>query len=89
MQQQIPGELGPILMLIILIFSVLVTLIFIAITALVYGKIFAKAGFSWALALLMVVPVVQLIMLFYLAFADWPVHRELRQLRQQCGTARA
>jgi len=62
-----------------------VALVFIVITALVYCKIFSKAGFSWALGLLMLVPIANIVMFFYLAFADWPVHRELRQLRQQLG----
>jgi hypothetical protein len=34
--------------------------------------IFKKAGFPGALSLLMLVPVVHLVMLFFLAFADWP-----------------
>jgi len=37
-----------------------------------YWRIFGKAGFSPGLSLLMVVPVANVIMLFFLAFARWP-----------------
>ena len=50
-------------------------LLIAAIAALVvwpYTRIFRKAGFSPWLGLLMLVPVVNIIMIFYLAFADWP-----------------
>jgi glucan phosphoethanolaminetransferase (alkaline phosphatase superfamily) len=49
----------------------------------VYCRIFSKTGFCWALGLLMFVPVANIIMLFVLAFADWPVLRELRELKQR------
>ena len=49
----------------------------------VYCRIFSKAGFSWALGLLMFVPIANIIMPFVLAFSDWPVHKELRTLKQQ------
>ncbi|HLA84593.1 MAG TPA: hypothetical protein VJL29_07345 [Thermoguttaceae bacterium] len=37
-----------------------------------FWLIFQKAGFPGALALLMLIPLVQIVMIFYLAFADWP-----------------
>jgi type VI protein secretion system component VasK len=46
-----------------------------------YWQIFRKAGFNPALSLLMVVPLANLVMLFYLAFAEWPI------LKQQQGKA--
>jgi uncharacterized membrane protein len=46
-------------------------------------KIFSKAGYSWALGLLMLLPIINIIMFFFLAFADWPVRKELRLLKQQ------
>ena len=48
-----------------------------------FCMIFSKAGYSWALGLLMLVPVANLIMPFILAFGAWPVLRELQMLRQQ------
>jgi hypothetical protein len=56
--------------------SVVIAVLFIVgIVALVvwpYGRIFRKAGFSPWLGLLMLVPGVNLFMIFFLAFADWP-----------------
>jgi hypothetical protein len=65
--------------------AILLSLAVIALTIVVYCKIFAKAGFPWALGLLQLLPAVNLVMLIYLAFADWPVQRELRQLKQYAG----
>jgi hypothetical protein len=36
-------------------------------------RICAKAGFPGALGLLILVPLVNLLLLYFLAFADWPV----------------
>jgi len=44
--------------------------------------VFRKTGYSWALGLLMIVPVANIIMILLLAFGDWPVRRELRQFKQ-------
>jgi glucan phosphoethanolaminetransferase (alkaline phosphatase superfamily) len=41
-----------------------------------WWKICAKAGFPGALSLLMLVPVANLILPFYIAFADWPALRQ-------------
>ena len=49
----------------------------------VYCRIFSKAGYPWVLGLLMLVPIANIIMPFVLAFGDWPVHKELRILKQQ------
>lgn len=61
---------------------VLALLIIVPIKLLISCMIFHKAGYSWALGLLMLVPIANIIMIFVLAFADWPVRRELRQLKQ-------
>jgi len=50
-----------------------------------YWKIFAKAGFSGWMSLTLIVPFLNIIMLFYLAFAEWPVHKELNRLKQSSG----
>jgi len=54
---------------------------------LVYWKLFSKAGYSGWLSLLMLVPLVNFGMMLFLAFADWPVLRELRALRPGTATA--
>ena len=37
-----------------------------------FCKIFSKAGYHWALGILMIVPVANIIMPFVLAFSNWP-----------------
>ena len=49
----------------------------------IYWRIVSKAGFNGALSLLLFVPVVNLVMLCIFAFGEWPIQRELNQLRQQ------
>jgi hypothetical protein len=41
-----------------------------------YWRIFSKAGFSGWLSLLMVVPLANFIVLYYVAFANWNVRQE-------------
>ena len=76
-------RVAPALGVFFILFIILVGLIATAITILIYCKIFSKAGYSWALGLLMLVPVANIIMPFILAFGDWPIYKELRLLRQQ------
>jgi len=66
-------------------FITFILLVTVAITVLIWCKLFSKAGYSWALGLLLLVPIVQIIMPFFLAFADWPIRKELRRLKQQQG----
>ena len=40
-----------------------------------FSKIFTKAGFSGAMAILMIIPAVNVVMIFYLAFSEWPALR--------------
>lgn len=47
-----------------------------------FWMMFSKAGYSGALSLLLLVPIANVIVLFVVAFSDWPVLRELRQWRQ-------
>ena len=73
----------PVFAALFLIFGILIALIAVAIKVLIFCKIFSKAGYSWALGLLMLVPIANIIMAFFLAFGDWPIRRELRLLKQQ------
>ena len=65
----------------------LLILSFFAVVFLVlpFWKIFAKAGFPGSLSLTQLVPILNVIVLFYVAFSEWPVHRRLNQLRQGSG----
>ena len=51
-------------------------LVFAALIIVPFWFIFRKAGYSQWLGLLMVVPIVNLVMLYFLAFSDWPRLRE-------------
>jgi hypothetical protein len=50
----------------------LVILVIVLVVLVPYWKIFKKAGFAPALSLLMFVPLVNIFMLFFLAFSEWP-----------------
>jgi hypothetical protein len=67
----------------IIITSVIISLVFIVLAAIIYWKIFSKAGYSGAIGLLMFVPIANLVVLLMLAFAEWPIYKELNFLRQQ------
>lgn len=47
-----------------------------------FCKIFAKAGYSWALGLLMLVPIVNFVMPLVLGFGSWPIEKELETCRK-------
>ncbi|OHB60171.1 MAG: hypothetical protein A2167_08195 [Planctomycetes bacterium RBG_13_46_10] len=78
----------PFLIVLIIFFATLCALVVTIVKILIFCKIFSKAGYSWALGLLMLVPIANIIMAFFLAFADWPVCRELRKLKQQLEKSR-
>jgi hypothetical protein len=44
-------------------------------------RIAAKAGFSGAASLLMLIPLVNIIVVIYFAFTEWPIERALRESR--------
>lgn len=54
---------------------------FIALSGIVvilpFWFIFTKAGFSGWLSLTQIIPIVNIVALFYLAFAEWPIHRDV------------
>src|SRR5579884_947763 len=63
----------------------LIGLAVVIFAVLIYWKIFSKAGYNGAMALLMFIPIANLIVLCMLAFGEWPIQRELNYLRQQAG----
>ena len=76
-------DAAPVFVAVLIIFGIFVALVVTAIKILIICKIFSKAGFCWALGLLMLVPIANIVMAFFLAFADWPIQKELRSLKQQ------
>lgn len=77
------AALGPAVVIMVAFFLLALSVAILIIKAVVYCKIFHKAGYNWALGLLMLVPIASIIMPFVLAFGHWPILRELEQLRQQ------
>jgi len=69
----------------VLPFLPLVLIVFIAVLALVamvpWFFIYKKAGFHPAMGCLMFLPIVNLVMMFILAFTEWPIERELQSLK--------
>ena len=80
--QQWP-DIEPVFIIIFAFLFAFIFMVVLAVKLLICCKIFSNAGYSWALGLLMLIPIVNIIMIFYLAFADWPVRRELRSLKQR------
>ena len=76
-------DIAPVFAIMLIMLAVLVGLIVIAIEILAFCKIFSKAGYCWAFGLLTLVPFRTLIMLLILAFADWPIRREMHTLKPQ------
>ena len=50
----------------------IVVLVFALVVLIPYWRIFGKAGLSPLLILLMLLPIVNIVMLYVLAFSDWP-----------------
>ena len=57
-------------------FGLIMCLIIVVLIILPFWFIFSKAGYSKWLSLLMVVPIVNIVILYFLAFSTWPSQRE-------------
>lgn len=68
--------LGP-----MMIVSIAIGLAVFILSIIVWWRIFAKAGYSGAMGLLMFVPIANVIVLLILAFGRWPIEDELDRLR--------
>lgn len=84
MESDVSAALSPVFLLFLAI-SLLIGIPLLILTIVAFCKMAAKAGYHWALGLLILVPFGKFILPLFLGFADWPVLRELRQLRQRCG----
>lgn len=54
----------------------------LALVLFIWGMIFKRAGYSFAMALLMFIPIVNMVWLLIFAFSKWPIQRELEAYRQ-------
>src|SRR5213080_501813 len=64
----------------------LIALVTIVFAILIWWRIFSKAGYNGAMSLLMFVPIANLIVLLILAFGEWPIYKELNQIRHILST---
>jgi len=58
-------------------------IIWIVIILVTFWKIFSKTGQAGALSLLMIIPLLNVIMLFVLAFGKWPIEKELEKCKSK------
>lgn len=65
--------------------GLVIALLSVVFAIIIYWKIFSKAGYSGAMSLLMLVPIANIVMICILAFGEWPVLRELNELRQRAS----
>lgn len=72
-----PAEL---LIILVIVFFLFLTA---AVEVVAFCMIFRKTGYHWALGFLMIIPLAKLIVPLILGFADWPIAKELRALKQQ------
>ena len=66
-----------------LIVIAVMLLVVILLNVLPFWKICTKAGFPGALSLLMLVPIANIVFLFYIAFAEWPALRTSQGYSQE------
>lgn len=64
-----------------LIFFLLFLAGMITLVIFVWGMIFKRAGYSFAMSLLMFIPFVNVIWLLIFAFSRWPIQKELDMYR--------
>jgi len=65
----------------------LIILLVALVPLLAFWKIFSKAGYPGVLGLTMLVPLLNVIMVLFLAFSEWPVLKELEGLRRKSPPA--
>jgi hypothetical protein len=64
------------------VMAVMVFIVVFSLAAMIpWFFIYKKAGYHPAMGCLMFVPIVNLVMMFVLAFSEWPIERDLRNLR--------
>jgi uncharacterized SAM-binding protein YcdF (DUF218 family) len=63
------------------IIIILIIALFMAVAILPWFFIYKKAGYHPAMGCLMFIPIANVIMLFVLAFSQWPIERDLENAR--------
>jgi hypothetical protein len=81
-----PNDMLPVFIVTIVALAILLSLIVALVKTWINCMIFRKAGYSWAWGLLTLVPIANIILPFVLALGDWPIRKELRQLKDAART---
>lgn len=68
-----------------LLISLAISAVVIVLSIVIWWRIFAKAGYSGAMGLLMFIPIANIIALLILAFGQWPIEEEIQRLRGRFG----
>jgi uncharacterized membrane protein YhaH (DUF805 family) len=63
----------------------LLVILFIVALIVPWIQIFRKAGYSGWLSILFLVPLANIIILFWFAFSKWPLQKEVEKLRVSSG----
>mgnify|MGYP005854129737 CR=1 FL=1 len=58
------------------IWQIIIILVLIAILVLVFGPVVKKAGFSRWWSLILLLPLINLIMIWVFAFMEWPAEKD-------------
>jgi hypothetical protein len=66
----------------IITFFAVIALCGAALMIIPYWKIYSKTGQAGAMALLQLIPLVNIVMLYVLAFSEWPIEREMRAAKE-------
>ncbi len=67
-------------------FFIVIALAMLILHVVVFCKIYARAGYPWAMGFLMLIPIVNFILMLILAFSEWPIQRQVKQLQQQLAS---
>lgn len=71
----LPGGAEWILIFFVSCFGILIN----AVWVFAFCKIYSRAGYSWAMGLLQLIPIVNMVMLVILAFSEWPIQKQVCQ----------
>jgi len=84
MEEQVPTAV-PVVTSAIGCFMILLYLAIAAVTVWAFCRICSKAGYHWALGLLMLVPIANLVLILILGFGEWPIHKQTQATQQPAG----
>ncbi|MEM7391357.1 MAG: hypothetical protein AAF492_03335 [Verrucomicrobiota bacterium] len=73
METAAQSDLVPLLLLFLMMSTFIACIVVVP-----FWFIFSKAGYHGSLSVLMMLPMVNIALLFFLALTDWPIHKKLR-----------